>query len=396
MANKPFERGLSGQFSSTVFQSKDTQSEDENKNGNLKESVQQKISLESFCEEHSIVKETSVTNSMSVYMKKSLEASNHLVHIETDIPGDVIVHWGVCKDESKKWEIPSEPFPVNTSIFKNKALRTLLQQNDGNGSFGVFPLDEGIYGFVFVLKLEDNTWINYMGDDFYIPLPKPSIVPKVELPSAVSEEDAKVSVYTDEIIDEIRHLVSGISSEGSRKTKSKEAQEMILQEIEKLAAEAYGIFRSPVQTSPEIIEEDIEPAVKISSATGSGFEILFQGFNWESNKSGRWYVELEEKVDELASLGFTVVWLPPPTESISPEGYMPRDLYNLNSKYGSIDELKSLVKKFHKVGIRVLGDAVINHRCAHFQNQNGIWNIFGGLLNWDDRAVVGDDPHFQV
>ncbi|PWA70799.1 alpha-amylase-like 3 [Artemisia annua] len=393
LANKPFERGLSGQFSSTVFQSKDTQSEDENKNGNLKESVQQKISIESFCEEHSIVKETLVTNSMSVYMKKSSEASNHIVHIETDIPGDVIVHWGVCKDESKKWEIPSEPFPVNTSIFKNKALRTQLQQKEGgNGSFGIFPLDIETCGFVFVLKLNDNTWINCMGNDFYIPIPKENTVQK-ELPPVVSSEDVEVSPYSEDIIDEIRHLLSEISTEGKQKTKSKEAQEMILQEIEKLAAEAYGIFRSSVKTAPVIIEEEIEPAIR--SATGSGFEILFQGFNWESNKSERWYVELEEKVDELASLGFTIVWLPPPTESISREGYMPRDLYNLNSKYGSIDELKSLVKKFHKVGIRVLGDAVINHRCAHYQNQNGIWNIYGGLLNWDDRAVVGDDPHFQ-
>jgi len=54
------------------------------------------------------------------------------------------------------------------------------------------------------------------------------------------------------------------------------------------------------------------------------------------------------------------------------------------------------VKEFHKVGIKVLGDAVLNHRCAQHKNQNGIWNIFGGRLNWDDRAVVADDPHFQV
>lgn len=65
-------------------------------------------------------------------------------------------------------------------------------------------------------------------------------------------------------------------------------------------------------------------------------------------------------------------------------------------RYGSIDELKNLVKRYHEVGIKVLGDAVLNHRCAQYQNQNGIWNIFGGRLNWDDRAVVADDPHFQV
>lgn len=68
----------------------------------------------------------------------------------------------------------------------------------------------------------------------------------------------------------------------------------------------------------------------------------------------------------------------------------------LYPRYGTIDELKDVVKEFHKVGIKVLGDAVLNHRCAEHQNKNGIWNIFGGRLNWDDRAVVADDPHFQV
>jgi alpha-amylase len=61
-----------------------------------------------------------------------------------------------------------------------------------------------------------------------------------------------------------------------------------------------------------------------------------------------------------------------------------------------MDELKELVKIFHEAGIKVLGDAVLNHRCAQFQNNNGVWNIFGGRMNWDDRAVVADDPHFQV
>lgn len=66
------------------------------------------------------------------------------------------------------------------------------------------------------------------------------------------------------------------------------------------------------------------------------------------------------------------------------------------TRYGTIEELKLLVKKLHDVDIKVLGDVVLNHRCAHYQNQNGVWNIFGGRLNWDDRAVVSDDPHFQV
>lgn len=61
-----------------------------------------------------------------------------------------------------------------------------------------------------------------------------------------------------------------------------------------------------------------------------------------------------------------------------------------------MDQLKVLVKKIHEVNIKVLGDVVLNHRCAQYKNSNGIWNIFGGRLNWDDRAIVADDPHFQV
>ncbi|KAM7487400.1 hypothetical protein LguiB_024884 [Lonicera macranthoides] len=368
---------------------------------------QQKRLLKGFHEEHSIVKENIFDNSLSISVKRCPDTANNLLYIETDLPGDVVVHWGVCKDEGKKWEIPAEPYPAETLVFKDKALRTLLQRKEGgDGASGLFSLSDEFVGFLFVLKLNESTWLNCMGNDFYIPLSNANGLgtPPIQLQYEEQEQkDSSESVesdssYTDGIIGEIRDLVSDISSKKSQTVKSKEAQEIILQEIEKLAAEAYSIFRSSVPTFSGIAfleTEAVEPPVKICSGTGTGFEIVCQGFNWESHKSGRWYMELLEKATDLSSLGFTVIWLPPPTESISPEGYMPKDLYNLNSRYGSIDELKVLVKRFHEVGIKVLGDAVLNHRCAHYQNQNGIWNIYGGKLNWDDRAVVADDPHFQ-
>ncbi|EYU22438.1 hypothetical protein ABFS82_05G010800 [Erythranthe guttata] len=359
--------------------------------------------LQSFYEEFSVVKETVNSNSISVSVKHTEEKDKCVLYIETDLPGDVVVHWGVCRDESKKWEIPVEPYPPGTIVFKNKALRTLLQRkNDGDGSGGSFTLGEGLLGFVFVLKLNENAWLNCKGSDFYIPLPRTVVPDKLSVSPLISENASESnqtsSTYTDGIISEIRSLVTDISSEKTRQTKNKKVRESILQEIEKLAAEAYSIFRSSIPTVPKIdLAEDevLEPPVKVCSGTGSGNEIVCQGFNWESHKSGNWYIELQEKASKLSELGFTVIWLPPPTDSVSPEGYMPSDLYNLNSRYGSIDQLKVLVKKLHEVGIMVLGDAVLNHRCAQFQNQNGVWNIFGGRLNWDDRAIVADDPHFQ-
>ncbi|XP_022776932.1 alpha-amylase 3, chloroplastic-like isoform X2 [Durio zibethinus] len=391
--------GALGQFSNVLLKAEASHANGPNSNNESKDSKNENRRLEGFYEEQPIVKEVSIGNLVSIAVRKSPDTAKNVLYMETDIPGDVVVHWGVCRDDAKTWEIPAAPYPPETAVFKNKALRTLLQPKaTGNGSRALFTLDEELVGFLFVLKLDDNTWLKFKENDFYVPLSGAISVPGQHGQSDSTSEEIPSKAYTDDIINEIRNLVSGLNSEKSQKTKTKEAQESILQEIEKLAAEAYSIFRSSVPTFSEetVLEtEATKPAVTISSGTGTGFEILCQGFNWESHKSGRWYMELKEKASEISSLGFTVIWLPPPTESVSPEGYMPKDLYNLNSRYGTIDELKELVKSLHEVGLKVLGDVVLNHRCAQFQNQNGVWNIFGGRLNWDDRAVVGDDPHFQ-
>eukprot|EP00850_Spirogloea_muscicola_P008783 SM000047S16922 [mRNA] locus=s47:695751:702301:- [translate_table: standard] len=132
-----------------------------------------------------------------------------------------------------------------------------------------------------------------------------------------------------------------------------------------------------------------------SSATGTGREILLQAFNWESHKCGRWYGKLKAKAEEVARSGMTMVWFPPPAESIAPQGYMPRDLYSLQSRYGNMEQLQQAIQSFQNLGVRVLADVVINHRCAHRQNQKGVWNRFGGKLDWNETAIVCDDPTYQ-
>ncbi|PSC71161.1 alpha-amylase chloroplastic [Micractinium conductrix] len=129
---------------------------------------------------------------------------------------------------------------------------------------------------------------------------------------------------------------------------------------------------------------------------GTGEEVLLQGFNWDSWKQhGGWFNHVKARAAEVAGLGFTAVWLPPFTQSVSNEGYMPGDLYNLNSKYGKEEELIACVRELQSVGIKVLGDAVLNHRCAQVQDENGVWNKYGGKMAWDQRAIVGDDPNFR-
>lgn len=49
------------------------------------------------------------------------------------------------------------------------------------------------------------------------------------------------------------------------------------------------------------------------------------------------------------------------------QGYLPRDLYCLDSRYGSEADLRNVISVFHEHGIKVIADVVVNHRCASFQ-----------------------------
>ncbi|TQD72841.1 hypothetical protein C1H46_041623 [Malus baccata] len=150
--------------------------------------------------------------------------------------------------------------------------------------------------------------------------------------------------------------------------------------------------------------QSTEEQTNLEPGTGTGREIVFQGFNWESWRR-QWYLDLAPKAADLSKIGVTAVWFPPPTESVAPQefvtnmkwppGYMPSDLYNLNSSYGTVDELKHCIQEMHSHDLLALGDVVLNHRCAHKQSPNGIWNIFGGKLAWGPEAIVCDDPNFQ-
>eukprot|EP00187_Rhodella_violacea_P014689 CAMPEP_0184717628 /NCGR_PEP_ID=MMETSP0314-20130426/7030_1 /TAXON_ID=38298 /ORGANISM="Rhodella maculata, Strain CCMP 736" /LENGTH=519 /DNA_ID=CAMNT_0027181219 /DNA_START=23 /DNA_END=1582 /DNA_ORIENTATION=+ len=127
-------------------------------------------------------------------------------------------------------------------------------------------------------------------------------------------------------------------------------------------------------------------------------DIILQGFNWESSKykgsKGCWYGLVNSQIDSIAALGVTIIWLPPPSDSISPQGYLPRDLDNLNSAYGSVGDLKALVAKIKEKGIVPLADTVLNHRCARNKSGNGAWTSFAGKYNWDDKAIISNDPNF--
>lgn len=100
---------------------------------------------------------------------------------------------------------------------------------------------------------------------------------------------------------------------------------------------------------------------------GDGRDILLQGFHWRSHHGSgsnghrrSWYRIIQENSHRIKMAGFTFVWFPPPSDSLSPDGYIPRRWSVLDTAYGSQYELREAVTALHPV--KALADVVVNHR----------------------------------
>lgn len=124
---------------------------------------------------------------------------------------------------------------------------------------------------------------------------------------------------------------------------------------------------------------------------GDGREVLLQGFHWHSHfgvvepGSGRpksWYRILAENAPAIREAGFSWVWFPPASESLAPQGYIPRRWNILDSCYGSEVELRQAIRALGPV--RAMADVVINHRVgAHTSGADFECPAFA-----DNRAAI--------
>ncbi|KAF6254629.1 glycoside hydrolase [Scenedesmus sp. NREL 46B-D3] len=130
-----------------------------------------------------------------------------------------------------------------------------------------------------------------------------------------------------------------------------------------------------------------------------GQAVLLQGFGWDSCRQhhSTYYEHVQSMVPQIQAAGFSHVWLPPPSASVSAEGYMPQQLYDLNSAYGSQEQLHALLEGLKAAGVAPIADVVINHRCADEQDDSGRWNRYrdkvpheGPSLAWGPWAIVRD------
>lgn len=52
----------------------------------------------------------------------------------------------------------------------------------------------------------------------------------------------------------------------------------------------------------------------------------------------------------------------PPCNCVAVQGYLPGQLYDLESKYGNQEQLVGLIAALKEAGIKPMADIVINHR----------------------------------
>jgi cyclomaltodextrinase / maltogenic alpha-amylase / neopullulanase len=106
---------------------------------------------------------------------------------------------------------------------------------------------------------------------------------------------------------------------------------------------------------------------------------------------------IAERLDDLADLGVTAIWLAP--INVSPPGdygYAVVDYFNLNPSYGSKEDFHRMVQQAHDKGIRVLMDFVPNHTSEHHPYYLAAQQGGPGSPYWDfyDRDANGERTYY--
>ena len=168
--------------------------------------------------------------------------------------------------------------------------------------------------------------------------------------------------------------------------------------------ETLALHDEPNAPLDEIVPPEL---LEVCSKPDDGYRgvVLMQGFDWVSSKTEDrgWWRRLLDMVPDIAAAGVTHLWLPPPSHSVSPEGYLPGHLWNLDSSaYGSMAELVALNAALNKAGIVSVCDIVINHRTADEKGPEGVYNVYsdevdhaGTPVHWGRHMITCNDPEYH-
>ncbi len=136
----------------------------------------------------------------------------------------------------------------------------------------------------------------------------------------------------------------------------------------------------------------------------AGNKTMMQYFEWYLPNDGFWWKRCAAKAPNLAGLGITDIWLPPAYKATSQDdvGYSVYDLYDLGefdqkgtvrTKYGTKEEYLEAIRAFHREGIRVYADIVLNHRMGG----DALEDVTAVPVNPENRnEPIGDKQQVRV
>ena len=114
-----------------------------------------------------------LSNDLKINVEWSIDDGNVEILFETDSTKNLLLHWGVCRDNQQgKWShIDKSHYPRSTTEFDAFALQTdfsNMQQGNSQRIHLNFP-KENITGFNFVFKEKDSDrWYNNNNQDYHI------------------------------------------------------------------------------------------------------------------------------------------------------------------------------------------------------------------------------------
>ena len=105
-----------------------------------------------------------------------------------------------------------------------------------------------------------------------------------------------------------------------------------------------------------------------------------------------------EKVQYLAELGIDVIWLSPVYRSPNADnGYDISNYYSIMEEFGTMDDMKTLIRVCKESGIRIIMDLVVNHTSDEhpwfLESRSSRDNPFRNYYIWRDPAADGGPPN---
>ena len=102
--------------------------------------------------------------------------------------------------------------------------------------------------------------------------------------------------------------------------------------------------------------------------------------------------------DSNTSLGIDAIWLSPINKSpMEDNGYDVSDYYDINDKFGTLEDFEILIAEAHQRGIKVVFDLVVNHTSSKHQwfieSSSSKDNSKSDWYHWQDPAPDGGYPN---